>query len=647
MTQPHNSKDEAPNKQEILREYLLIDTEPEEAFDDLAALAAQGCGARAGFIALGYDERPWMKARVGLADTETMQVLGWCAQTIGACEPLALSDSDADGLKFFAGVPLVIREGWAVGVIGVADGQARALEPAQKAALQALARQAVTQLELRRNVVELAGAIGERSRAEQALSFSNARYVELFENANDIVYTHDLEEHFTSLNRAGERMTGYTREEVLKMRISDVLPAENLTKAREMMQRKLSGEPPRIYEVEILGKDGRRIALELSTRVIYRGGKPVGIQGIGRDVTERRHIEQALHAANEQLTKWVAELEQRNREGALLTKMGEMLQIAMTAEEAHAVVGQSSKELFPGHSGGLMMIDAARNLVEAAVTWGDEPGEKVFAQEECWALRGGRVHRVEDARSGPVCRHVGNVPASAICVPMMAQGEIIGMYHVQGPPMKAGSSAKDDAVARLAVTVAEHVALALSNLKLRETLKDQSIRDSLTGLFNRRFLETSMARELLRAARKKRSLGVMLLDLDHFKRFNDSLGHLAGDVLLREMGAFLQHSLRGDDIACRYGGEEFTLILPETSRETLQQRAEQICAEVRKLKFPARNNRTGGVTVSIGLAMYPEHGVTMNELLSAADAALYRAKEEGRDRVAMAVATRATETQKA
>jgi diguanylate cyclase (GGDEF)-like protein len=412
-----------------------------------------------------------------------------------------------------------------------------------------------------------------------------------------------------------------------------------------MMQRKLAGEPPRIYEAEILGKDRRRIALELSTRVIYKDGKAVGIQGIGRDVTQRRHIEQALHAANEQLTKWVAELEQRNREGVLLTKMGEMLQIAMTPEEAYAVVGKAAQELFPEHSGGLMVIDASRNLVEAAVTWGEEPGERVFAQEECWALRGGRVHRVEDARVGPVCRHVGNVPVSAICAPMMAQGEIIGMYHLQGPVLKPGVGAKEDWVARLAVTVAEHVALALSNLKLRATLRDQSIRDSLTGLFNRRFLETSMARELLRAARKQRPLGVMLLDLDHFKRFNDSYGHLAGDVLLRELGSFLQHSLRGDDIACRYGGEEFTLIFPETSLQTMRQRAEQICAEVRKLRFPFDKQRTGAVTISIGVAMYPEHGVTMNELLAAADAALYAAKSEGRDRVIVAAA-RPAEAQK-
>ncbi len=631
-------------KHEILREYLLIDTEPEPAFDDLAALAAQGCGARAGFIALGYDERPWMKARVGVSEAESRALLIWCSQTIGASEPLVLNDSRDATLRFFAGVPLVIREGWAVGVLGVADGQPRGLEPSQKAALQALARQVVTQLELRRNVVELAGAIGERHRAEQALGFSNERYVELFENANDIVYTHDLEERFTSLNRTGERVTGYSREEVLKMRIADVVTPESLVKAREMMHRKVAGEPPRIYELEIIGKDGRLITLELSPRVIFREGKPVGIQGIGRDVTERRHIEQALHAANEQLTKWVAELEQRNREAALLTKMGEMLQIATSAEEAHAVVEQAGRELFPGHSGGLMMIDAARNLVEAIATWGEEPGERVFAQEECWALRGGRVHRVEDARSGPVCRHVGNVPASAICVPMMAQGEIIGMFHLQGPVMKPGSSAKDDWVARLAVTVAEHVALAISNLRLRETLRDQSIRDSLTGLFNRRFLETSMSRELLRAARKKRTLGVMLLDLDHFKRFNDSYGHLAGDVLLREMGSFLQHSLRGDDIACRYGGEEFTLILPETALETVRQRGEQICAEVRKLKFPQRNQRTGGVTVSIGVALFPDHGVTMNELLAAADTALYRAKSEGRDRVVVAAAAPAAGT---
>jgi diguanylate cyclase (GGDEF)-like protein len=175
-------------------------------------------------------------------------------------------------------------------------------------------------------------------------------------------------------------------------------------------------------------------------------------------------------------------------------------------------------------------------------------------------------------------------------------------------------------------------ALIITNTQLRETLKQQSIRDPLTGLFNRRYMEEMLKREVSRVTRHLRPLGVIMIDIDHFKRFNDTFGHAEGDRLLRDIGRFLQGRVRGEDIACRYGGEEFILILPDASLEIVQKRAEQLCREVNGPTIHPRH----GITLSLGVAVYPQHGRTIEAVLRAADVALYRAKQEGRNRVVVA-----------
>ncbi len=346
---------------------------------------------------------------------------------------------------------------------------------------------------------------------------------------------------------------------------------------------------------------------------------------------DRKRTEEALQKANEQLTGWVSELQRHNRESALLNEMGDLLQTCLSEQEAYRVITQFGGKLFPDESGALFMLNSSRNLVEAASVWGpDLAGERVFAPELCWALRRGRPHLSLDSPASLVCQHIGpEAKKATLCVPMMAQGETLGMLHVQDGPRDVPESEQ-----RLAATLAEHVGMAVANLRLRERLRIQSIRDSLTGLFNRRYLEESLDRELRRAARRNRPLGIMMIDLDHFKRFNDEHGHEAGDALLREMGAFLTKRTRDEDIACRYGGEEFIVILPEASLEVTCQRAELLRQEVKSLRVLVRERTLEGVTLSLGVVVSPDHGTTAAEVLRAADQALYRAKAEGRDRAA-------------
>jgi diguanylate cyclase (GGDEF)-like protein/PAS domain S-box-containing protein len=463
---------------------------------------------------------------------------------------------------------------------------------------------------------------------------SDSQYRELFENASDIILTHDFEGRVLSINRAVERITGYTRAEALQLRIADIIAPEYQHLGQKMMDPQIGGEIPLNYEVELIAKDGSRIALGISTRPIFRGGKAVAVQGIARDITKRKQTEAALQEANQKLEAWVSELEQRTREMTLLNEMGDILRACMTTEEAYHVIVRVAQQIFPVKVGALYVIDSSRNSVEAAAVWGDSAlVERSFATQECWALRRGRTHWVEHSHAGMICRHIHNPPEDGyMCIPMMAQSEALGVLHLMQPDNIKMTESKQ----RLAVTMSEHIAMALSNLRLHETLRSQSIRDPLTGLFNRRFMEESLELEIRRATRNQRPLGMIMIDLDHFKYFNDTFGHEAGDLLLRELGTLLRSNIRAEDIACRYGGEEFTLILPEGTGAVTRQRAEFFKESIQRLDVHFRGNPLGKITASMGVAIFPDHGRTASALVDAADKALYRSKAAGRDRVTLA-----------
>jgi diguanylate cyclase (GGDEF)-like protein len=227
---------------------------------------------------------------------------------------------------------------------------------------------------------------------------------------------------------------------------------------------------------------------------------------------------------------------------------------------------------------------------------------------------------------------------------MMAHGETTGLLYLDtGVPNSANDAAARRAGSfvvqsqlRFARLFAEQAALALANLNLREVLRMQSIRDPLTSLFNRRYMEESLEREIRRAARKKATLAVMMIDVDHFKRFNDTFGHEAGDAVLRFLGNVLRSHFRAEDVVCRYGGEEFTVILPEISLDMARQRADQLCVVAKEQLVEFRGQALDRISISVGVSCYSENGGTADSLLRAADAALYRAKAEGRDRAVIA-----------
>jgi diguanylate cyclase (GGDEF)-like protein/PAS domain S-box-containing protein len=350
------------------------------------------------------------------------------------------------------------------------------------------------------------------------------------------------------------------------------------------------------------------------------------------EMRERALAQQELNLQNERM---VRELTQRSTRATSLAKMAELLQSCADLKDIFAVVAGMAPKIFPELRGAVLMLNSSRDLLQAAVSWSDcQLPATTFVVEDCWALRTGHVHMVATGDSTAECRHVVSGQGAYACLPLVSQGGAIGIVHFQ----LIGSGALSEGIMLMANMFAEQVGLSVANLRLREALRDQSIRDALTGLFNRRYLEEILERETRRAVRSEHVLGVLMLDLDHFKQFNDTYGHEAGDTVLRETAAFLTRSVRAEDIVCRFGGEEFVIILPLADLTATQARAERIRSKLRELTILHQGKAVGIVTVSVGVAELPQHGTTPKTLLEAADAALYRAKREGRDRVVVAEA---------
>jgi diguanylate cyclase (GGDEF)-like protein len=242
---------------------------------------------------------------------------------------------------------------------------------------------------------------------------------------------------------------------------------------------------------------------------------------------------------------------------------------------------------------------------------------------------------VDDINVGPICPHLHNTtPAPYVCLPLMAKGDILGLLHLKNALSTNGSGHQENAdLKQMATTLSEYLSLSIANVKLSESLSRQSIQDAQTGLYNRRFMEESLNREITRASRKQTQIGIIMGDLDHFKKFNDVYGHAAGDKIIAAIGKLFNEKFRGSDIACRYGGEEFLIILPETSLIDTIKRADALREDIKKMEMVFQGQILGTITMSMGVASYPDKGLRTEELLRVADTALYRAKQDGRDRV--------------
>ena len=357
-----------------------------------------------------------------------------------------------------------------------------------------------------------------------------------------------------------------------------------------------------------------------------------------RDAVRRGRFEERITEANSRLRSTVERMGEQAFESRLLIDARDEVALCLGVNDAQEATVRYFAQLLPGTAGSLCVINNSRKVLETAGVWGALRGSAAFegfAPECCCALRTGRARWRKPEQSEVHCSHfVGTPPERYLCLPVTAHGETLGVVTIECRTVEAAvmAEARQNAIASLG----EMAAMAIAGLNLREKLERQSIRDGLTGMFNRSFMEVALERELHRAARQRRELAVMMVDIDHFKQFNDSFGHEAGDVVLREVAENLRLGVRSEDIACRFGGEEFVVILPEITSNAAMDRAELLRQRVAELAVRYHGQPLRQVTISIGVAIYPLNAETPEDLLRWADRAMYTAKHRGRDRVVQA-----------
>ena len=428
----------------------------------------------------------------------------------------------------------------------------------------------------------IARDITSRKRDEEALRTSEERYRDLFENANDLIYTHDLKGNFTSLNRAGELITGYTRDEAMSMNIEQVVAPEYLEAARAMTVRKISGSAPTSYELEIITKSGSRVSLELSTRIIMQNGQAVGVQGVARDITERKRAEAAMR-----------ESELRYRQ------LGEgILHQIWTAD------GTGKLDYVNGRT--LEYFD--RPLAQVV---GDGWRDRVHPDDldECvrrWtrSMATGEHYETEFR----LMRHDGEY-----------------RWHV------AKATAGRDEAGRIDKWFGTNTDIH-DQKSSEEKLNYYARHDPLTHLPNRAEFMNQLR---ISVDRSKSSPGytfaVLFLDLDRFKVVNDSLGHVIGDKLLVAIADRLKTCIRPGDVVARLGGDEFTILLNRTGGiDDVVKVAERLQTNIGE-PFKLANYEVF-TTASVGVIMSDDMHREPEDFLRDADAAMYRAKESGKAR---------------
>ncbi|MEN6621900.1 MAG: diguanylate cyclase [Smithella sp.] len=367
-----------------------------------------------------------------------------------------------------------------------------------------------------------------------------------------------------------------------------------------------------------------------------------------QEITERKNLENALEDANFKLHALVYEYGLRHQRMSLFNQMLEQLESCIFIEEAYPIIKHFAQKLLRATTGAIFILNEKEKNFKATIAWGKAVSrEKTFSPADCHSLKKEKLHISIALHEESCCRHVVSIEGkSSLCIPLMDQGKTFGVLHLQQRSPAKSTRTKflfeepvegiDLDTMQLAVAMADFVAMALVNIRLKETLKQQATRDSLSGLFNRRYMEETINREISRASRYGTPLGIIMLDLDHFKRFNNTFGHKAGDLVLQELGRYLQNSIRKEDIACRYGGEEFTLILPGASLEVTKKRAEMLQQDIQNLHIDYNGQILSNITLSQGVAIYPDHGQTGEAVIQAADHALYKAKRAGRKQVKLA-----------
>lgn len=382
-----------------------------------------------------------------------------------------------------------------------------------------------------------------------------------------------------------------------------------------------------------------------SGRVISANVRPVrdgGFVVAFSDMTEERNAMRALdiaradaEEAQRRATEVLNDERSRQRESVRLAKLDEWLQSCKSLKELYEIVTAFMNQVLPATRGQLFIYSNSRDILELACSWNTSVHQDHVTADSCWALRRGRKYIYEPDEFCFLCDHVieanaGNrSPVRYLCVPIVAHGDTVGMLHLEFMNNRENPDVLD--VVRFAARSGEHISMAIANVKLRDELQDQSTRDPLTGLYNRRYFLDALRREINRAAGQQSNLALIALDADKFKNFNDEHGHDAGDSVLEAISERMRQIDHPGTIACRIGGEEFSIILPNADRTRASTIAEDLRGAIAETKVKYMGGALPKVTISGGIAIYPTHGTQPQDLIKLSDTALYAAKKAGRN----------------
>jgi diguanylate cyclase (GGDEF)-like protein/PAS domain S-box-containing protein len=454
----------------------------------------------------------------------------------------------------------------------------------------------------------------------------------------NIIYIYDLEKkcNVYSNSSMGE-ILGYSDSEIESMNkqlFSKLLHPEDVKAIAQHQQDCLKLSPGEYLAIEyrMQNRQGNWHWLASKNTVFAQDalGSPTQILGIAQDITEIKKSQLAADSLNFELIEKVAALETWRDKHLKLAAMNEFLQACLTLKEAETALKDLLSPLFPNTHGAVYLMNNSKNALEAIAIWGTVTRD-TFEPHECWALRKGERHLANPSTSGIYCNHHDhlNCHKPTLCLPMIAKSKTLGILYLC---FDTPESIRE-LIQELSATVAQNIAMSFASLQLQERLRYQSLRDPLTRLYNRRYLQESLAREIDRAQRKQQFIGIIMIDIDHFKKFNDVYGHTVGDLVLKKVGKYLLSQIRQYDTACRYGGEELVIVMPDASLENTVMRAEEIRVGIKHIKLDQDQLSLESITVSIGVSCFPDDGIDSEQLIRAADQALYQAKAQGRDRV--------------
>ncbi len=472
--------------------------------------------------------------------------------------------------------------------------------------------------------------ITSQRHAENALRKSEERYRTLVSNMSEGLTIVDTNEKVLFSNPTADEMFGVSTGSLTGRNLSEFLDHQEYQIVKQQTVNRLKGQRTS-YEIAIRRADGQtRILQVTATPQLDDNGVIISSFGVFHDITQRKMNQQVIQQTQDQLRQQLKENERRREELDLLTKLGNELQSCSETADILKILAPYTNSFFPDCSGSFYTLGESASKMQKSLCWGSDPGPvDSISIDSCWSLRFSPPHSYQTSveQPNPFCEHVllsKTCPSHTLCAPVLSGDGLFGMLHLWTADRHEKIT---DVQVKLCAAIAEQIRLVSSNVKLRESLRQQAIRDPLTGAYNRYYLEESLQHELERAARGHYPLGIIMLDFDNFKELNTHCGHPKVDEMLKHFGTLMKNEFRASDLCCRYGGDEFLIILPQASLDITFSRAETLRDLVKQMKI-TKNDEHYSVTISAGVAAFPDHGKTVDSLINSVDDALLKAKKQ-------------------